>query len=111
MIYIQTENDTISGYMVQESGDIPEGDWTLVSSVPEDFEDNFMCYKYANEQFVYEEPTIEVPPPEFYKQSRASAYPDIGDQLDALLRAGAFTDEMAEQLQNVKDAFPKPVEE
>jgi len=34
-------------------------------------------------------------------------YPPIGDQLDALFRAGVFPPEMAAQLQAVKDAHPK----
>ena len=43
-----------------------------------------------------------------YKQKRREAYPDIGDQLDALFHAGVFPEEMAAQLQAVKAAHPKP---
>jgi len=43
-----------------------------------------------------------------YQRERASAYPSIGDQLDALFHAGAFPEDMAIQLQAVKDAYPKP---
>lgn len=46
-----------------------------------------------------------------YKRDRAKAYPDIGDQLDALFHAGVFPEEMAAQIQAVKDAHPKPTEE
>ena len=43
-----------------------------------------------------------------YARDRAEQYPDIGDQLDDLFRAGAFSDEMAAKIQAVKDANPKP---
>ena len=42
-----------------------------------------------------------------YRQKRRDAYPDIGDQLDALFHAGVFPDDMAAKLQAVKDANPK----
>ena len=47
-------------------------------------------------------------PPATYAQKRKDAYPDIGDQLDALYHAGVFPDDMAAQLKAVKDANPKP---
>ena len=42
-----------------------------------------------------------------YADKRRDAYPDVGDQLDDLYRAGAFTDEMAATIQNVKNKYPK----
>ena len=45
--------------------------------------------------------------PDAYKFSRASEYPTIGDQLDALYHAGVFPDDMAAQIQAVKDKYPK----
>ena len=42
-----------------------------------------------------------------YRRDRV--YPPIGDQLDDLFRQGAFSPEMAAQLQAVKDAHPKGV--
>lgn len=42
-----------------------------------------------------------------YAELRKMAYPSIGDQLDALFKAGAFPDEMAEKIQTVKDKYPK----
>ena len=45
-----------------------------------------------------------------YQQSRVNVYPDIGDQLDDLFHAGAFSDDMAAKIQAVKDAHPKPGE-
>lgn len=43
-----------------------------------------------------------------YKSSRELLYPSIGDQLDSLFKAGVFPAEMAERIQAVKDAIPKP---
>ena len=42
-----------------------------------------------------------------YQRSRASEYPAIGDQLDALFHAGVFPEDMAEIIQAVKDKYPK----
>ena len=42
-----------------------------------------------------------------YKAKRIAEYPPIGDQLDALFKAGVFPSEMAAQLQAVKDKYPK----
>tara|TARA_R110002020_G_scaffold33916_3_gene102955 strand:+ start:12727 stop:12984 length:258 start_codon:yes stop_codon:yes gene_type:complete len=43
-----------------------------------------------------------------YKDKRKVAYPEIGDQLDALYHAGVFSKEMADKIKAVKDANPKP---
>lgn len=43
-----------------------------------------------------------------YRQRRSEQYPSIGDQLDALFKAGVFPEDMAAQIQAVKDANPKP---
>ena len=43
-----------------------------------------------------------------YQRLRASEYPPIGDQLDALFHAGVFPPKMAAKLQAVKDQYPKP---
>lgn len=49
------------------------------------------------------------PPPVIpYTELRAAAYPPIGDQLDALFKAGVFPPDMAAKIQAVKDAYPKP---
>ena len=42
-----------------------------------------------------------------YARSRKGEYPDIGDQLDDLFKAGAFSTEMTAILQAVKDKYPK----
>ena len=41
------------------------------------------------------------------RSNRKSEYPSIGDQLDALFHAGVFPDDMAAQIQAVKDKYPK----
>lgn len=43
-----------------------------------------------------------------YRILRSKEYPSIGDQLDALFKAGVFPEEMAEQIQAIKDKYPKP---
>ena len=45
--------------------------------------------------------------PNAYKFSRVLYYPNIGDQLDALYHAGVFPDDMAAQIQAVKERYPK----
>jgi hypothetical protein len=42
-----------------------------------------------------------------YQNKRASEYPSIGDQLDALFKAGVFPADMAATIQAVKDKYPK----
>jgi len=42
-----------------------------------------------------------------YADKRKDAYPPVGDQLDDLYRAGAFSAEMAATIQNVKNKYPK----
>ena len=45
--------------------------------------------------------------PNAYKQKRVREYPSIGDQLDALFKAGVFPSDMAAQIQAIKDKYPK----
>ena len=42
-----------------------------------------------------------------YQRNRRPEYPDIGDQLDDLFKAGAFSDDMTAKIQAVKDKYPK----
>ena len=42
-----------------------------------------------------------------YQRLRSPEYPSITDQLDALFHAGVFPPEMAEQIQAVKNKYPK----
>lgn len=43
-----------------------------------------------------------------YVEKRSKEYPSIGDQLDALFKAGVFPEEMADKIQAIKDKYPKP---
>lgn len=42
-----------------------------------------------------------------YRVKRAEEYPSIGDQLDAIFKAGLMPKDMAAQIQAVKDKYPK----
>jgi hypothetical protein len=42
-----------------------------------------------------------------YRRKRAAEYPPIGDQLDDLMKQGAFSKEMTDRLLDVKTRFPK----
>jgi len=42
-----------------------------------------------------------------YQEPRQASYPSLGDQLDALFHAGVFPEDMAAQIQAVKDKYPK----
>lgn len=42
-----------------------------------------------------------------YQRNRQPEYPDIGDQLDDLYKAGAFSDDMSAKIKAVKDKYPK----
>ena len=44
---------------------------------------------------------------EDYQAPRRAEYPSIGDQLDDLFKAGAFSDDMTAKIQAVKDKYPK----
>ena len=45
-----------------------------------------------------------------YGRNRIRSYPTIGDQLDALYKAGAFPDDMVVKIKKVKTDNPKPTE-
>tara|TARA_R100001369_G_scaffold3475_1_gene10798 strand:+ start:1229 stop:1441 length:213 start_codon:yes stop_codon:yes gene_type:complete len=49
-------------------------------------------------------PVIHVQTPQ---EKRAYEYPTIGDQLDDLYRAGAFSTDMANAIKAIKDKYPK----
>lgn len=46
--------------------------------------------------------------PSDYRKLREAEYPSIGDQLDALFKAGVFPAEMSALIASVKDKYPKP---
>ena len=46
-----------------------------------------------------------------YTAVRSAMYPSIGDQLDALYHAGVFPEEMASKIREVKEKYPKDMEQ
>ena len=87
-------------------------DGHTVVDVDDDFEIEGYITTYANGQVTQVEedtaPLIAEHEATKYRNERANQYPPIGDQLDALFKAGAFPEDMAAQIQAVKDANPKP---
>ena len=45
-----------------------------------------------------------------YNEKRKEEYPDIGEQLDDLFKAGAFSTAMTARIQETKDRYPKETE-
>jgi hypothetical protein len=45
-----------------------------------------------------------------YRRWRDINYPPVGDQLDDLYRAGAFSPEMEAKIRSIKEQYPKPEE-
>ena len=43
-----------------------------------------------------------------HQGKRRPEYPSIGDQLDDLYKAGAFSTEMTNKIKAIKDKYPKP---
>ena len=77
------------------------GEWDTEASgpLPEGF-------RYSDEDIVFNGAGTAVLASD-YRSLREHSYPSIGDQLDALFRAGLFPPDMAEKLQAVKDMYPK----
>ena len=77
----------------------PKASWVLRGDVAYD----------ANEQVVsYDLSAAEaLVAANAYKAQRVQEYPPIGDQLDALFKAGVFPADMAAAIQAVKDKYPK----
>jgi hypothetical protein len=90
---------------------ILKDDQTVVD-VDDDFQIEGFITTYANGEISQVEedlaPLIAESAAVKYRNDRALQYPPIGDQLDALFKAGAFPEDMAAQIQAVKDAYPKP---
>jgi hypothetical protein len=53
------------------------------------------------------QPILVDPPALPYDVLRRGEYPSIGDQLDALYKAGVFPTDMAAKIKAVKDKYPK----
>jgi len=105
------------GLTIAEESPLEPGVWlmpgrTLDVAVPT-IPDNHKA-KWQNGQWVFEEIVVESEPepelpsePDTYDWKRLKAYPTIGDQLDALFKAGVFPEDMAAKIQAVKDKYPK----
>lgn len=46
-----------------------------------------------------------------YTAVRSAMYPSVGDQLDSLYHAGVFPEEMASKIREVKEKYPKDMEQ
>lgn len=68
------------------------------------------CPADVTTEWLYKDGKFEQPPKAEvpYDMGRRMEYPPIGDQLDALFKAGVFPPEMAAKIQEVKDKYPKP---
>ena len=67
-----------------------------------------VAYDADGNEVVYDENAVIVEMDKVaYKDKRVVEYPSIGDQLDALFHAGVFPEEMASQIQAIKDKYPK----
>jgi hypothetical protein len=71
----------------------------IVGDVAYDAEGNEVAYDLATVQAYIDANK--------YKQLRASEYPPIGDQLDALWKGGEAATEMLAKVQAVKAKYPK----
>jgi hypothetical protein len=76
---------------------------TVAGNIPFTAEEEI---EWAAEQAAWAAKQVELAATE-YRRQRAAEYPPIGDQLDALFKAGAFPADMAATLQAVKDKYPK----
>ena len=65
-------------------------------------------YKYENEDFVYVEEYEQENYRRNFRRIRQAAYPQIGEQLDAIWKGGEAYQEMLSKIQAVKDKYPKP---
>ena len=67
-----------------------------------------VAYDDNGNEVVYDENAVQIEIDNHaYIEKRTAEYPSIGDQLDALFHAGVFPEEMAAQIQAVKDKYPK----
>jgi hypothetical protein len=66
---------------------------------------DYQLYKLWLEEGNTPEPAEEIKPD--YRAQRATEYPSIGDQLDALFHAGMMPLELTIQIQAIKAKYPK----
>lgn len=78
---------------------------TTVECTLEETEGFIRVFNEETEQ--WEQEAVLTAEPLGWADNRRLNYPPIGDQLDDLFRAGAFSTEMTAQIQQVKDDYPK----
>ena len=84
----------------------PNSEWTMTGDVIDWLDSNTTCPTDAEIQTEITRLQTEYDAKE-YQRNRQPEYPDIGDQLDDLFKAGAFSTEMTAKIQAVKDKYPK----
>ena len=84
----------------------PNSEWTMTGDVIDWLDTNTTCPTDAeiNAEVTRLQAEYDA---KAYQRSRQPEYPDIGDQLDDLFKAGAFSDDMTAKIQAVKDKYPK----
>ena len=84
----------------------PDSEWTMTGDVIDWLDKNTTCPTDAeiNAEVTRLQAEYDA---NAYQRSRKPEYPDIGDQLDDLFKAGAFSDDMTAKIQAVKDKYPK----
>lgn len=99
---------------IQFDGEVGEAEWLNENNTKVDFkfvEPFYEAWKkskadYDQSCILAKQQLEEMQSQYWYK--RVNEYPTIGDQLDALFKAGVFPEEMAAQIQAIKDKYPKP---
>ena len=87
--------------------DIPSAIYKLNPSVVRTVGD--IAYDAAGNEVTYDKAAVDAyVAAHAYIAKRASEYPSIGDQLDALWKGGDAAAEMLAKVQAVKTKYPKP---
>ena len=84
----------------------PDSEWTMTGDVIDWLDTNTTCPTNAEIDAEVKKLQAEYDA-KAYQRKRKPEYPDIGDQLDDLFKAGAFSDEMTAKIKAVKDKYPK----
>ena len=84
----------------------PDSEWTMTGDVIDWLDTNTTCPTNAEIDAEVKKLQAEYDA-KAYQRKRKPEYPDIGDQLDDLFKAGAFSDDMTAKIQAVKDKYPK----
>ena len=84
----------------------PNSEWTMTGGVIDWLDSNTTCPTDAEIDAEVKKLQAEYDA-KAYQRNRKPEYPDIGDQLDDLYKAGAFSDDMTAKIKAVKDKYPK----